>query len=81
MNRVFYCIYSCFVDELQIKNHACISAYSALTTRGGGVGYLGSSLLRVPGSQRHIPNPIIVYSMANYRPHLSHFFVIFAIPN
>ena len=61
MNRVFYCIYSCFVDELQIKNHACISAYSALTTRGGGVGVLGFKFAK--GSRVPAAHPQPHYSL------------------
>ena len=45
-------------------------------TRGGGRGYLGKFLLGMCRWPLRAPYPIIVYSsVANYRPHLSHFWV------
>ena len=39
--------------------------------RGGGVlGLIFAGYVPLPSQS---PNPIIVYSLANYRPHLSHF--------
>ena len=45
-------------------------------------GYLGSVLLGMCRWPLRAPAPIIVYFVASYRPHLSHFWenVIFAIP-
>ena len=45
-------------------------------------GVLGLTFSRYVPQASQSPYPIIVYSMANYRPHLSHFLanVIFAIP-
>ena len=40
---------------------------------GGGGGYLGQVLLGMCRWPLRTPHPIIVYSVANYRPHLSHF--------
>ena len=48
----------------------------------GGGGLLGSIFAGYVPLASQNPYPIIVYSVANYRPHLSHFWanVIFAIP-
>ena len=40
---------------------------------GGGGGYLGQVLLGTVLLASQNPHPIIVYSVGNYRPHLSHF--------
>ena len=40
---------------------------------GGGGGVLGSGFAGYVPLASQNPHPIIVYSMANYRPHLSHF--------
>ena len=40
---------------------------------GGGGGALGSILAGYVPLASQSPYPIIVYSVANYRPHLSHF--------
>ena len=53
-------------------NRACISAYSALTTRGGW-GVPGLKFAENAPLASQSPYPIIVYSVGNYRPHLSHF--------
>ena len=45
---------------------------SALTPGGGG-GVLGSGFAGYVPLASSNPHPIIVYSVANYRPHLSHF--------
>ena len=51
------------------------------TPRGGG-GVLGSMFAGYVPLASQSPHPILVYFLANYRPHLSHFLenVIFAIP-
>ena len=51
-------------------------------TRGGGGGVLGFMFGWYVPLACQSPYPIIVYFLANYRPHLSHFLenVIFAIP-
>ena len=51
-------------------------------TRGGGGGVLGFSFAGYVPLASQSPCPIIVYFVASYRPHLSHFWknVIFAIP-
>jgi len=56
------------------------NSFSAETPGGGRV--LGLSFARYVPLVSGSPYPIIVYSVANYRPHLSHFWanVIFAIP-
>ena len=54
--------------------HLCLEPYHPISlvqpygrlTLSSGWGYLGARALRVP-------TPIIVYSVANYRPHLSRF--------
>ena len=49
---------------------------------GGGVGVLGLMFAGYVPLASQSSYPIIVYSLANYRPHLSHFLenVIFSIP-
>ena len=54
-----------------------------LIPRGGGGGVLGSIFAGYVPLASHSPYPIIVYSVANYRPHLSQLlgkYVIYAIP-
>ena len=53
---------------------------SRISTRGGGgggggEGVLGSGFAGYMWLASQNPYPIIVYSVANYRPHLSHFWV------
>ena len=45
---------------------------SRMTPRGGG-GVLGSGFAVYVQLASQSPHPIIIYSVANYRPHLSHF--------
>ena len=54
----------------------------AFARGGGGGGILGFSFAGYVPLASHSPCPIIVYFVASYRPHLSHFWenVIFAIP-
>ena len=46
---------------------------------GGGGGVLGSSFAGYVPLASQNPYPIIVYSVANYRPHLSHFWANFIV--
>ena len=46
----------------------------ALKTRGGGV--LGLMFAGYVPLASQSPHPILVYFLANYRPHLSHFFIV-----
>ena len=67
----FLCVYR---DGLQLISNA--------NARGGEGGVLGLMLAGYVQLAYQSPYPIIVYFLANYRPHLSHFLrnVIFAIP-
>ena len=44
----------------------------AISRRGGGGGVLGLIFAGYVLLVSQIPYPVIVYSVANYRPHLSH---------
>ena len=57
-------------DDRTFENALGFTAFKGANSRG--VGYLGQ-LLRVGVSVKFGQHPIIVYSVANYRPHLSHF--------
>ena len=51
-----------------------ISIVTPVTARGGGVGgVLGSGFVGYAPLASQNAHPIIVYFVANYRPHLSHF--------
>ena len=52
-------------NTLQLTNDA--------RTPGGGGGLLGSGFAGYVLLASHNPHPIVVYSVANYIPHLSHF--------
>ena len=56
------------------KNDFCVNYFflGLLRPRGGG-GVLGSSFAGYVPLASQSPYPIIVYSVASYRPHLSHF--------
>ena len=57
--------------------------YTIYSGGGGGGGYLGYSLMGMCRWPLTAPIPSVVYSVSNYRPHLSHFWanVNFRDPN
>ena len=69
-----------YVIELaDITNNYCGGSILAPLKGGGVLGFMFAGYVPLASQS---PHPILVYFLANYRPHLSHFLenVIFAIP-
>ena len=59
-----------YIDNKEYKSTFSLTTYSQ--GEGGG-GYLGLIFVGYVQLVSQSPYPIIVYSVANYRPHISHF--------
>ena len=74
----------CEKRQVEFRRRSCPRSriLRSLFTWGGGGGVLGLMFVGYVPLASQSPYPIIVYFVANYRPHLSHFlvYVIFAIP-
>ena len=81
MNSSHPCL-SCFKSCRNVRVLTTCSTFSRKVTGGVGGGVLGLLFAGYVPPASQSPYPIIVYCLANYRPHFSNFLenVIFAIP-